>query len=224
MNEKILSRINKLMALTSSSNENESAKAAEMAFKLMEENNISMKDLNMANLQEDLGEIGVTNLKTVTKLSMWEKQLGLIIAKQFDSISFYKKMSHPKRWDWTVYSMSFIGHESNRITCQTMYDWLRKVINREAKKAFPDYGRQQSFCMGAVNALMKKYQKEEKECPNETGLVIYDEVRRWADENMHMTTAKSRAVSVYSSAMNKGSAMGNSLSLNKQFGLKAIGC
>ena len=33
------------MALTSSSNKNESEKAAEMAFKLMEKNNISMSDL-----------------------------------------------------------------------------------------------------------------------------------------------------------------------------------
>ena len=45
MNEKLISRINKLMALTSSPNKNESSRAAEMAFKLMEENNISMNDL-----------------------------------------------------------------------------------------------------------------------------------------------------------------------------------
>ena len=49
MNPKIISRINKLMALTSSSNENESAKAAEMALKLMEENGISkMLSINLS--------------------------------------------------------------------------------------------------------------------------------------------------------------------------------
>ena len=55
MNDKIISKINKLLALTSSSNEHESAKAAEMAFKLMEQNGISRQDLDTANLQEELG-------------------------------------------------------------------------------------------------------------------------------------------------------------------------
>ena len=50
--KKIIARINKLMALTSSSNKNESERAAEMAFKLMEENNISMNDLNISNIKK----------------------------------------------------------------------------------------------------------------------------------------------------------------------------
>ena len=57
MNEKIIARINKLMALTSSSNKNESEKAVEMAFKLMEKNNISMSDLKASNIKEELGEV-----------------------------------------------------------------------------------------------------------------------------------------------------------------------
>ena len=56
MNEKIIVRINKLMALTSSSNKNESEKAAETAFKLMEANNISIDDLNISNIKEELGK------------------------------------------------------------------------------------------------------------------------------------------------------------------------
>ena len=45
------------MALTSSSNKNESEKALEMAFKLMEKNNISMSDLKASNIKEELGEV-----------------------------------------------------------------------------------------------------------------------------------------------------------------------
>ncbi|WP_405291933.1 DUF2786 domain-containing protein [Methanobrevibacter sp.] len=224
MNEKIISKINKLMALTSSSNEHESAKAAEMAFKLMEENHISMSDLNAAQIQEDLGEIGATTLNAVTKLTIWEKQLGAVIANHFDSISFNRRRPHPTHYGWWVYSMGFIGHESNRITCEIMYEWLRKLIQREANKTFPDYARRQSFCIGAVNSLVEKYYEEKKEDKNETGLVVYDEVRKWADDNMNMKTKKSRVPSVYSSALQAGASMGNNLSLNKQFGLKAIGC
>ena len=73
MNAKIISKINKLMALTSSSNKHESAKAAEMAFKLMEENGITSKDLDVANLENDLGAIDNEVLKAKTKLAIWEK-------------------------------------------------------------------------------------------------------------------------------------------------------
>ena len=50
--KKIIARINKLMTLTSSSNKNESEKAAEMAFKLMEKNNISTSELKASNIGE----------------------------------------------------------------------------------------------------------------------------------------------------------------------------
>ena len=129
MNEKIIARINKLMALTSSSNKNESEKAAEMAFKLMEENNISMSDLNASNIKEELGEVGVSHVDSKSKITFWEKQLGYVIATYFDSFCFITTRHHPTIYGRYVRSMGFIGHESNRITCEFMYDWLRKTIN-----------------------------------------------------------------------------------------------
>ena len=88
MNEKIIARINKLIALTQSSNEHESAKAAEMAMKLMESNGISTKDLDMANLEADLGAIDKEVLKDSTYVPAWEKSLSYIIAQYFDCITY----------------------------------------------------------------------------------------------------------------------------------------
>lgn len=134
MNEKIISKINKLMALTSSSNVHESAKAAEMAFKLMEENNISMNDLDASNIKEELGELGVSYSDSKSRVTFWERQLSLVIATHFDSISFFSVRPHPTTYGRYIRSIGFIGHESNRITCELMYDWLRKTIKRESKK------------------------------------------------------------------------------------------
>lgn len=223
MNEKIIARINKLMALTSSSNKNESEKAAEMAFKLMEENGISMNDLNVSNIKEELGEVGVSHVDSKSRISFWEKQLGYVIATYFDSINFVTVRPHPTTYGRYVRSMGFIGHESNRITCELMYDWLRKTIKRESRKKFADYAQRQSFCVGAVNSLKEKYLKEKQnEKKTETGLVIYDEVKNFAD-NMHMTKDKARCPALGSESFNAGRKMGAELSLNKQFGLKAIG-
>lgn len=58
----------------------------------------------------------------------------------------------------------------------------------------------------------------------ETGLVIYDEVQNWIKNNMEMKQSKSRAVSVYSEAFHAGTQASANYSLNKQVGLKRIGC
>ena len=223
MNEKIISRINKLMALTSSSNKNESEKAAEKAFKLMEENNISMNDLNASNIKEELGEVGVSHVDSKSRITFWEKQLGYVIATYFDSISFITTRPHPTTYNRYVRSMGFIGHESNRITCEIMYEWLRKTIKRESRKKFSDYAQRQSFCVGAVQSLKEKYLKEKQnENKNEKSLVIYDEVRQFAD-NMHMKNDKAKCPALGSESFNVGKTMGSELSLNRQFGLKTIG-
>ena len=211
------------MALTSSPNKNESDRAAEMAFKLMEENNISMNDLNVSNIKEELGEVGVSHVDSKSRITFWEKQLGYVIATYFDSINFITIKHHPTIYGRYVRSMGFIGHESNRITCELMYDWLRKTIKRESRKKFSDYTQRQSFCVGVVQSLKEKYLKEKQnENKNEKGLVIYDEVKQFAD-NMHMKQDNAKCPALGSESFNIGKAMGSELSLNKQFGLKAIG-
>ena len=224
MNEKVISKINKLMALTKSSNKYESEKAAEMAFKLMEENGISSKDLDMANLENDLGAIDKSVTDHKSQMPMWEKQLSSVIAKYFDCVSFINSKWHPYK-NWKLYAAGFIGHEANRITAMTMYEWLRKAIQRDACKKFSTYAYQQSYCIGIVQGLMEKYANEKKNnYSGETGLVIYDEVQNWIKNNMNMKESKSRVPSVYSEAFHAGTQASANYSLNKQVGLKRIGC
>ncbi len=226
MNEKIIARINKLMALTQSSNENESAKAAEMALKIMEENGISTKDLDIANLEADLGPVDNECLKETTYVPAWEKNLAYVIAKYFNCVTYIQNSYSYKNWNKRkMYAVGFVGHESNRITAITMYEWLRKAILKESRQKFSQYSNQLSFCMGAASAIGLKYQDAEKDNSNEAGLVIYDEVQNWIDNHMNMKEGKaSRALSVSSAAYNAGKVAGGNYSLNRQFGLKAIGC
>lgn len=223
MNEKIVARINKLMALTQSSNENESAKAAEMAFKLMEENGITASDLKSASLEEELGTISNENLKYKSWLCTWEKNLAYVIARYFNCCTYTSSKPHPTK-DWKIYSVGFVGHEANRITAITMYEWLRKAIQREAGKKFSSYSYQQSYCLGVVLGLSERYGKESNVDSTETGLVIYDDVKNWMKDNMTLGQAKSRAVSIYSSVYAAGKADSSKYSLNRQVGLKRIGC
>ena len=221
MNQKAVERINKLLALAQSPNQNEAEKASEMAFKLMEQYGISTRDLNLANLEQDLGQIGTTEAKGKSNLAIWEKQLAAVIAKYFDCISYHSKRFNHSKYKYEMV-MGFVGHESNRITCEIMYDWLRKLIGREANKKFKSAAYRTSFAIGVVQGLMDKYDLFNETKTNETGLVIYDEVKNWIDQNMNMKQGKSRVPSVYSGAYAEGKHTGSELSLNKQFDLKAI--
>ena len=223
MNQKIVQRINKLMALTQSSNENESTKAAEMALKLMEENNITMQDLNVAHLEEELGPIDDEKLAYKSQMCTWEKNLAYLIGTYFNCCSYTSSKWHPNK-NWKIYAAGFIGHESNRITAITMYEWLRKSIQREASKKFSAYAYQQSYCLGIVSGLSEKYGQKKEDGADEAGLVIYNEVDNWVKQHKNMREGKSRAVSIYSGAFASGKAASANYSLNRQVGLKRIGC
>ena len=224
MNEKIVSRINKLLALTSSSNENESAKAAEMALKLMEENGITTKDLDIANLEKDLGPIDNELTDAKSQLMPWEKYLASAIAKYFDCVSYTQRRIHPSHTRW-LYCMGFVGHEANRLTAITMYEWLRKAIWKEANQKFKGNGAYcRSYCIGVVNGINEKYNLDKVQEKQEVGIVVYDEVKNWINNHMNMSKGSSRAPSVYSGAYASGKAASANYSLNRQVGLKRIGC
>lgn len=228
MNNKIMDKINKLMALRSSPEKGEASTAMEMAIKLMEENNISYSDLDASKLEDELGPIGQEKYKKfVTKSpSSWEKLLGKIIANHFDCLyitsSIYREeLYHGK--PCKIYSPVFVGHEGNRRTAMAMWQWLRKKILEEAKNECP-YDLK-GFCSGVVTKLMEKYPIEKKESEassNSTELVVINKVEEWANLNMNIKSGKALSIGGSSVAMAKGKDMGEKLSLNKQFGLKAI--
>ncbi|MEZ5537612.1 MAG: DUF2786 domain-containing protein [Thiolinea sp.] len=80
-NERILEKIQKCMALSASSNENEAASALKQAQKLMEKHGLTSSDVLMAQVNE-------CSTKRVTRnsdrLPEWQADLALMIGKAFD--------------------------------------------------------------------------------------------------------------------------------------------
>lgn len=227
MNSKIMEKINKLMALGSSPEKGEASTAMEMAIRLMEENDISYADLDASKLEDELGPIGEETFdKFVTKSpSSWEKLLGKIIANHFDCLyvttSKYREELYRGKL-CKIYSPNFIGHEGNRRTAMAMWQWLRKKIYEEAKIACP-YDLK-GFCSGVVMKLEEKYPLEKKvsASSNSTELVVVNKVQEWADLNLNIKSGKALSIGGSSEAVSKGKEMGDGLSLNRQFGLKAL--
>lgn len=226
MEKKLLDKLNKLLALSKSPNVNEGNLALEMAEKLMNENGISYSDLDKGNIENTLGSIDKETMKFgVKNLLAWEKLLGKTIAEHFDCI-FYTKVTYREELYHgrlcKIYAGAFIGHEANRRTSIIMYEWLHKLILKEGKKKYSRYSDINSYCLGAVTELGEKYKKESsKENKSEKGLMVVNEVEQWTKENMTMKT-KSLTLRSNSESFDSGKSLGSSLSLNKQFNLKAI--
>ena len=226
MEKKLLDKLNKLLALSKSPNINEGNLALEMAEKLMNENGISYSDLNKENIVDTLGTIDKEEVRSTTaSIEPWEKILGQTIAKHFDCLYVTSKQQNGWYNDGSrkiYYAPSFIGHEANRRTCIIMFNWISKLIRKEARKRYSRWSLQSSYSLGAVQQLSEKYKKEEKENKeNEKGLVVFNEVERWASENLKIKN-KNLSLRSDSESYNSGKALGDTLSLNKQFNLKAI--
>lgn len=226
MEKKLLNKLNKLLALSKSPNINEGNLALEMAEKLMNENGISYSDLDKGNIENTLGSIDKEYMKFgVKNLLAWEKLLGIIIARNFDCMFYTKETYRDEPYHGRlckIYAGSFIGHEANRRTSIIMYEWLHKLILKEGKKKYSKYSEINSYCLGAVTELSKKYQKESsKENKSEKGLMVVNEVEQWAKDNLNMKK-KSLTLRSDPESFNSGKSLGSSLSLNKQFNLKAI--
>jgi hypothetical protein len=109
--------------------------------------------------------------------------------------------------------MMFVGHESNRITAQCMFEWLKKELRKEARKNVENKAMIDSYCFGAVKALYEKYHTEKPAC---SGLVVVSAVQRYVNDVLNAVEGKSRKVSVYEKASREGAEYGKGISLNRQ--------
>lgn len=225
-----IEKIKKLLAKADKSRnsaENEADVAMKMAMSLMDSEGLSMSDIQSSSMDDEYGELGNTFLNEgeIKQLFNWEKQLLASLAYFFDCVVVTE---HPIRNSRKI-KPNIIGRESNRITCEMFYNWIR---NRTMKEARDLYGSQaakrNSYCVGVANGIFRKIQQikpsTERVKSNAWGIVPINEVKNYVNKiycfgvkNNHIKTSAAD-----SSAYSAGQKTGENTSLNHQFGLKAI--
>lgn len=224
MNEKLLKKIEKLLALSNSNYEGEADTALKMAYDLMNQNDISMEDIKVHSKDETLGKLGSGALDEEDKqYRKWEVSLLNAIAKMFDcqvlrtcyNNYFYRKSS-----------LSIIGRESNRITTKLMYGWIHDKTMKEAKSLGGSLSTRRAYCVGVSNSISRKVDLLKAEAPktDKWGLVPVDEVTNWIKTELgNINSLDWSAGSIEDGiAYARGVAAGEETSLNKQFNLNGI--
>ena len=224
MNEKLLNRIKKLLALSNSSYEGEADTALKMAYDLMNQNDISMEDIKVHSKDETLGKLGSGVLDEEEKqYRKWEVSLLNAIAKMFDCQVL--RTTHNSRY-YKKSSLTIVGRESNRITTKLMYDWIRDKTLKESRSVGDSPSTRRAYCVGVSNSISRKVNLLKAEAPktDKWGLVPVDEVTNWIkNEFNNVGSLDWNAGEIKDEiAYAKGVFVGNETSLNKQFNLNGI--
>lgn len=226
--EKILSRVRKMMALAENeaASEGERDNAVRMAYKLLAKHNLTMVDVEMkAAEQDDKREI----YETVTRSQLWARHVCNIVAKLFFCQYFSGRKINA---DKCVHH--FVGKESNATTAMLLSDFIVQSLVKESRRLYKNdlTPEARSFCLGAVNKLRERVKEIQAQQESElddaqatgTSLVLASLYKREEDANalvvqnshFNVTVSRGGKSTVKRDAYSAGKGYGASISLSPQ--------
>lgn len=148
----VLSKIKKLLALSTSNNENESALAASMAQRLMEQHRISEAMLNDSDSADEPIRDWDEPLYAGKNVSTWRTRLSLVLGNANNCKIFLKGGN-----------IKIIGRESDVQTVRYLFLYCEKEIERLSKQ-YSGYGKTWSnnYKLGCVDAIHQKFKEQRK--------------------------------------------------------------
>lgn len=169
LDEKIVEKIKKLLALSESSNENESKLSMLKAQELLAKHKLSLKEVEEfkvynSAIKEKLSTVSFTKAK-------WKSQLAGLIADNFSCYHYFKtRHSH---------TIAFFGREEDITVCNIVLEYAVDCINSAVKRLKYKYkkdcystkGLENDYAMGFIIGLDEKF-KEQKKINQEWGLVL----------------------------------------------------
>ncbi|WP_319478411.1 DUF2786 domain-containing protein [Marispirochaeta aestuarii] len=178
--EKLINKIKKLLALSSSPNESESAAALLKATELLAKNELRIEDI-----RDECSIIKENVLDVVSIIKPWEEKLISCITKAtFTEVL----VLHIKSYE----HLRIIGRESNVITAKVLYEYLQETIRRKAKLFHECIDDVESFSLGMVESIKGKFEqrlaKEKEKVANKKQIVIIEKGSK--KENMDYVKRK----------------------------------
>lgn len=181
MEERILDKIRKVLALTTSPVEGEAQAAAAMLQKLLAKHNLQMADLEQRGAAK--AGISTKNLDLGKAAFKWKHNLAFGMADFYFCHAVFQ----------TRTGFTFVGRPDNVETLEALYNWLVeqiKVIARETRRQQATHidplRWQLHFGLGAVNRLLERLKEQrDAESAEVTALVLSHraEISDWLEEH-----------------------------------------
>lgn len=169
--EDVIYKIQRLLALSKSSNENEAQNAMMMAQRLLIKYKLSIKDVEEYNKDSIKVDENRTGIKF--RSSSWKSNLATVIANNFGCYLFYRKNR--------TCEICFYGKEEDVIICNIMLEYAIKSINTNGDKLIKKLkqdrrrkhfkGIKNDYALGFIKGLDERF-KEQLKSNEEWALVL----------------------------------------------------
>lgn len=217
MNERIIDKIKKLLALADSDNENEAKLAMERASELLLRHNLALSDVTI-----NRPEIGEEIIKEGFRVIPAEDKFLLSIIEKFFFVkSYYVK----QRWlGVTQYKLKFIGEPMNIEVASYTYAYLfasyRHLWLKYKRSIGATEKSRQAYYAGLNHGITFQLQQKTNSVQTETGLVVVKDPRISAYlSNMNLKTSRASGYRSDQDASAAGALAGRELQIKR--GLKA---
>ena len=171
MDENVILKIKKLLALSNSSNENESKNAMLKAQRLMLEHKLTMRDI------ESHEEINISSEKTNIRfrVAKWKAELARVIASNFGTKLYYTDCRAGSK------TINFFGKEEDVTLCGIMMEYAVKCIKNDSKKLINKLKKDKrwkhfdraktDYALGFIQGLKERFEEQLSQ-NEEWGLVL----------------------------------------------------
>ncbi|MHC1749447.1 MAG: DUF2786 domain-containing protein [Cellulosilyticaceae bacterium] len=167
MEQDIVIKIKKLLALSESDNKHEAESAMLKAQELLAKHNLQLdqiKEFEEQSVKKDATDITFTKAK-------WKGRLAKVIAANFKCEMYCMT--------YRVHQITFLGLEQDVAICKMMTEYAIEIIKQEVRKIARAYrnkghstkGIESDFALGFIDGLSKKFE-EQKAKNKEWGLVL----------------------------------------------------
>jgi hypothetical protein len=195
----------------------ESATAAKIAQKLLEEHNLSLAMLNNSISEEIENKESIYSGNRIIK---WKGFLGVIIANANNCRLYYQR-------SYLNIEYRLVGRKSDTDIVKYLFDYCLSEIERLCKieqRIHGGYGKTWSnnFKLGAAHAISEKLKEGKKEaraeCANSIAIVKLEnkskEIDDWINNNLKLKYKNNSPITFDKSAFEIGKTVGRSINLN----------
>lgn len=153
--QSIIEKVQKLLALSKSSNISEAANAAAAANRLIDQHRLSMADLEVEGSMEDPLEQDGGYIYETGKVTPWKHLLLQVLVEHY-GLYQYNEYTHVNYRKFSRFRL--VGRKNDIIVCRYMFAWLTAECQRLANLEAKGMGRVYvaSYCEGFVNGIYKQ--------------------------------------------------------------------
>lgn len=169
MNNQIVLKIKKLLALSESSNEHEAKLAMLRAQELLMKHKISIKEVR------DYKDVKINVVENKTSVSFtkakWKGRLAYVIAENFGCYSYFKTRRN--------HTITFMGKDEDVTVCGIVLEYAVDCINSAVRRMRYQYlrdgystkGLENDYALGFIEGLKSAFEKQKAD-NQEWGLVL----------------------------------------------------